>query len=69
MNELETLAGQLSAAGYHAQIHRQDAQWYCALWNNKLLGVPTGVGKTALEAVQVADWDRQKLINDGRLKK
>lgn len=69
MNDLEQLATQLASSGYHAQIHRQTDQWYCALWNNLLTGVPSGVGKTALEALQVADWDRQKLINDGRLKK
>jgi len=69
MNDLEALATELANAGYHAQLHRQTEQWYCALWNNKLTGVPTGYGKTALEALQVADWDRQKLVEAGRVKR
>lgn len=69
MNELETIAARLASSGYYPQLHRRELEWSCALWNNKLTAVPTGTGKTALEALQVADWDRQKLIEAGRLKK
>lgn len=69
MDELEQLATSLAKAGYYPQIHRRDDEWSCALWNNKMTAVPTGTGATALEALKVADWDRQKLIKDGRLKK
>lgn len=59
----------LERKGFLAQLHRQNGQWFCALWNNVMTGIPTGTGSTALEALAVADWDRQKLIEAGRLKK
>lgn len=70
MNDLDKLCAQLANDGYFVGLKRRQSDWECTLWNNVTQPhyLPTAIGATAYDAVQVAVLQRDQAFADGRTK-